>query len=64
MTVRPPEDSPGSLSAIGNNKALRMEGFFAACGHWPDKIKIYKTFVKLCSLITDKFIILSILFNT
>lgn len=32
MTVRPPEDSPGSLSAIGNDKALRMEGFFAACG--------------------------------
>ena len=32
MTVRPPEDSPGSLSAIGNDEALRMEGFFAACG--------------------------------
>lgn len=32
MTVRPPEDSPGSLSAIGNNEALRMEGFFAFCG--------------------------------
>lgn len=64
MTVRPPEDSPGSLSAIGNDEALRMEGFFAACGHWPDKVKIYETFVKLCSLITDKFIILSILFNT
>ena len=31
MTVRPPEDSPGSLSAIGNDEALRMEGFFAAC---------------------------------
>ena len=30
MTVRPPEDSPGSLSAIGNDEALRMEGFFAA----------------------------------
>lgn len=32
MTVRPPEDSPGSLSAIGNNEALRMEGFVAFCG--------------------------------
>lgn len=32
MTVRPPEDSPGNLSAIGNDEALRMEGFFAACG--------------------------------
>ena len=32
MTVPPPEDSPGSLSAIGNDEALRMEGFFAACG--------------------------------
>lgn len=32
MTVRPPEDSPGSLSAIENDEALRMEGFFAACG--------------------------------
>lgn len=32
MTVRPPEDSPGSLSAIGDDKALRMEGFFASCG--------------------------------
>lgn len=32
MTVRHPEDSPGSLSAIGNDEALRMEGFFAACG--------------------------------
>lgn len=31
MTVPPPEDSPGSLSAIGNDEALRMEGFFAAC---------------------------------
>lgn len=30
MTVRPPEDSPGSLSAIGNDKALHMEGFFVA----------------------------------
>ncbi len=30
MTVRPPEDSPGSLAAIGNDEALRMEGFFAA----------------------------------
>lgn len=30
MTVRPPEDSPGSLSAIGNDEALRVEGFFAA----------------------------------
>lgn len=29
--VRPPEDSPGSLSPIGNDKALRMEGFFASC---------------------------------
>lgn len=27
MAVRPPEDSPGSLSAIGNDEALRMEGF-------------------------------------
>ena len=32
MTVPPPEDSPGSRSAIGNDEALRMEGFFAACG--------------------------------
>lgn len=32
MTVPPPENSPGSLSAIGNDEALRMEGFFAACG--------------------------------
>ena len=38
MTVRPPEDSPGSLSAIGNDKALRMEGFFAACG-LPDTLE-------------------------
>lgn len=30
MTVRSPEDSPGSLSAIGNDKALHMEGFFVA----------------------------------
>ena len=35
MTVRPPEDSPGSLSAIGNDKALHMEGFFASCGPPP-----------------------------
>lgn len=35
MAVRSPEDSPESLSAIGNDEALHMEGFFASCGPPP-----------------------------